>query len=348
MSKSTLILAGIYGLSAFLLITTALFWWRADDARTLAHPSSIKDGQLSTEAVRLYASLFGSAAMFDYFGRGIKDLTVGPQHRAAHIIGQVLYEREGTGSIPICSDTFTYGCLHQVVGLATSEFGTASSTALINACHEATGIRYGTCAHSVGHGLVDSIGYEPERIEEALTICDSVNKPPVDQVQSCYAGVFMEYNMRLMLYQYPEPREIGNESPSALCDKLADPVHKRSCVFWMIPWIHAVTYDYSYRPNVFTEMGALCRSFEEPLRRECFMSIGRTLSISGTTDVEYAFEQCENAAENAADIEACALWTARSYYLAHRGGRARTLCTLLPESKVQSCLEYALAETATP
>lgn len=347
---SLLKLATIYGFSAILLIVASLLWWYADDVRTLVRPENIRDGALSTKAVRYYAAAFGSMAMLDYFGRGIDDLTIGPEHRAAHIIGQVLYEREGLDAIGICGDAFTYGCLHQVMGLAATEFGVASSTALITACHDTTGVRYGTCAHSVGHGLVFSIEYERGRIEQALKICDDIQMPPVDQVQSCYAGVFMEYNMRLMLYQYPEPRELGDEPPRALCDELTDPIHRRMCVFWMIPWLHAVQYDYSYRPQTFAEMGALCQLLEEqPLRRECFMSIGRTLTISGVTDVAFAFRQCENSAKgDAEDRESCAWWAARSYFLAERAQKARELCGMLPESQIQSCVEYATTPTKTP
>ena len=323
-------------------------WWRYVDILTFVRPGLVPEGAFSVHAMRLYAHLAGSEAMYVRYAKVLETHTIGRAHRAAHVIGQVLYEREGVGAIAICGQYFTAGCLHQVMGLALAEYGEDAIEELIFACHETTGSSQGMCAHSLGHGLVYITEYDPKKLIENLYKCDAMHQPPVDHLQSCYAGVFMEYNTHLMEYQLPEPRPYTPAEEVAFCTAFADPLHQRMCIFWLVSLIHIEKYAFAYSPTVFRELGDFCESVPtDELQRECYMSIGRTISINGLLEPEQAFAYCGAAAENSKNMRACTNWASRAYHEANNDRAANILCEKLPKEEVNACKQYAFAFVET-
>lgn len=347
--RQILVLIGIYATIGIALCFVLFIATRPLDAKTLIRPGTLRDGQFSAPALRLYASFFGSARMLERYKNAGEQLTEGPEHRAGHVVGQVLYEREGLAALDFCSQAFTFGCLHQVVSQMLSESGAAANEQLVAVCNTKTGALLGTCAHAVGHGLSYVSEYDPALLEKNLQTCDEIALSPVDPVHSCYAGLLMEYNMRYVMYRFPNPRT-PDEDPFAMCRSLSKPIYREICTFWIIPWLHAAKYEFAYSPHIITEFGNLCRSLDTGSERTyCFYGLGRTLTISIDMRPIAANEYCTLVGERDDDVHACMLWAARSYHLAEDDADAVELCKLMRSNEnIRACVEFALAPTATP
>lgn len=346
--RQLLFLGSIYLLGALLLAAIVFCVLKPNVVLTLVNPLGIEDGHLSSNVMRLYADVFGLEKMYATYATAIEKMPVGPQHRAGHILGEVLYEREGMKALDRCGQRFTGACVHQIASQYVAALGTDSATEIISKCTTQTGALLGTCAHAVGHGLTYMSKYDPSKLEENLNMCDTLDIKPVDPVQSCYAGVFMEYNMRYVEYEYPNPRTVEGD-PLTTCEGLSSQLHKRMCVFWTIPWLHAAQYNFAFSSEIISELGNICaRVTDTEQRRDCFYSIGRTLTISNIMLPKVANDYCESIGKTHEDINACIWWAARAYFQAGGENRTNELCKMRSDDDVRACVEFAIEPMATP
>lgn len=118
------------------------------------------------------------------------------QHLAAHIFGELLYEKYGNEGIAICDGSFSYGCYHGLAAQSISENGVEAAVELDEKCVNIRGEKKAfSCKHGIGHGLMDYYGHREDKLVEALRHCDTKYKEVGDdRFFGCYTGVIMEFN----------------------------------------------------------------------------------------------------------------------------------------------------------
>ncbi len=116
---------------------------------------------------------------------------VGNPHDQAHLIGGLLYEKNGIEGISTCDSTFAFGCYHGLMDrvLAAADKNNLNPTIIearegCSSAGEVMNVR--SCIHGIGHGLATLENYD---IKKALNDCDLL--APEDQTY-CSDGMFME------------------------------------------------------------------------------------------------------------------------------------------------------------
>jgi hypothetical protein len=189
--------------TALLLIAVLVFaWLRASDAASRPQaPAAFDWSAVSTRDLDI-ASVF-LAAKSQGVGRAMDSLAVlvkhdstleGNGHMIAHALGRFAIANNGHDPAVLreCRPTFEAGCYHGVLeGLLASQ-QRVDPPAMAKMC---TGFaRPGDarqltmeCAHGLGHGFTEAMGYDLSR---ALGACDAFDSG--DLRGECHDGVFME------------------------------------------------------------------------------------------------------------------------------------------------------------
>jgi hypothetical protein len=197
------------------------------------------------------------------------DLNLG--HAAAHLFGEVLYEQEGVAGIASCDAELNFGCYHGLVASAVRAEGLEVVAELDGACAAALGPRTAPCAHGIGHGIVEYIGYGEEDLLPALVACGMTDQP--DPLQGCTSGVFMAYNIPIPVSgdgDLAPPRAyVEADGPYAPCPSLPDDAWRAAC-YQQLPlwWLRALGYDFS-------RIGSLCAERAEEDARACISGVAK-------------------------------------------------------------------------
>ncbi len=193
--------------TALLLIAVLVFaWLRADNAVSRPRASAPFDwSAVSTRDLDI-ASVFLTAksqgvgrAMDSLSALTKKDSTLaGDGHMIAHALGRYAIANNGHDPAVLreCRPTFEAGCYHGVLeGLLASQQH-VDPPAMAKLCVSLA--RPGDareltieCAHGLGHGFAESMGYDLAR---ALAACDAFGVE--DLRGECHDGVFMENALR--------------------------------------------------------------------------------------------------------------------------------------------------------
>src|SRR3989338_2641211 len=133
------------------------------------------------------------------------------QHLAAHVMGSLLYEKEGLAGLGICDATFAFGCYHSFFGSAVSKEGIGAIKDFDRICMEKFG-PWGTgCPHGIGHGILEYMGHE--KLDEALAACaHTTQKHPL---LGCTSGVFMEYNFPVLIGKEEASSQVRKWNPDS-------------------------------------------------------------------------------------------------------------------------------------
>src|SRR5215831_8731656 len=190
-------------LTALLLIAVLVFaWLRASDAAARPQaPASFDWSAVSTRDLDI-ASVF-LAAKSEGVGRAMDSLSAfvkrdstleGQGHMIAHALGRFAIANNGHDPAVLreCRPTFEAGCYHGVLEGLLAAQQRVDPPAMVKFCTSfarAGDARQLTmeCAHGLGHGFTEAMGYDLSR---ALGACDSFNA--VDLRGECHDGVFME------------------------------------------------------------------------------------------------------------------------------------------------------------
>lgn len=188
-------------------------------------------------------------------------------HTAGHLIGGILYDAVGTKAFRICDQSFYYGCVHEAVGRIVSTEGVDIVRELNDQCDGVSG-----CQHGIGHGLVSYMGYTPDRLRAALSVCHDIGS--VDPQDGCYGGIFMEYNMRTTLSVDGVP--IRQAEPDDLAGQVCVDVPeyaKAACYFWLPQWF--MVSRYSSLDNKVEFAAEECNTVSNmTLRSTCYKGLG--------------------------------------------------------------------------
>lgn len=217
----------------------------------------------------------GGAAAYAEFAESVEGLSPRKQHSAAHVFGDALY-----GSAPlsegvaVCDSKFTMGCFHALFGSAAQEIGTTGFIENIGgACLDRPQGMARLCLHGVGHGILGSLGYERENLEDSLALCARI--PDAGNITTgCWGGAFMEYNVQTLISLDSPERPLSEENRYTPCDELSEE-YRASCMFWQPTWWHIALSRTMDEPDTFRAMGRMCAAHsEKPLADACIKGIG--------------------------------------------------------------------------
>jgi hypothetical protein len=254
------------------------------------------------------------------------------QHNAAHLFGESLYATNGVDGIRTCDTDFNFGCYHGFFTQAVSGEGLSLVSALDAACQ--TSERPSACQHGIGHGIMEYVGHS--NLPRALEACSLTHQP--DPIAGCTSGVFMDYNIRLIVEGNTfsvSTRPLGDpELPFAPCTEVKDKF-KKSCYHELPQWWYQV-----YAGNV-KRIGELCERIEnQTYRAICFSGVGNIVGSVANYETAHVKELCALMPTHA--VSSCisnAAWS----FSANIDSKddARELCeNVISEEERDDCLKH--------
>ena len=256
------------------------------------------------------------------------------QHLAAHVMGSLLYEKEGLAGLGICDATFAFGCYHSFFGSAVSKEGIGAIKDFDRICMEKFG-PWGTgCPHGIGHGILEYMGHE--KLDEALAACiHTTQKHPL---LGCTSGVFMEYNFPVLIGKEEassQVRKWNPDSPLSPCTSVEEK-YRSSCFFELAQWWELVLFqDYA-------KMGKFCQAISSKDEQEaCFLGIGHALAPTTLYNVQDATRRCILMPNSEAKI-LCLAGTSWGFFVVpEKRADAPLLCKKLLPTDEKKCLDKA-------
>ena len=114
-------------------------------------------------------------------------------HLLGHVVGDVLYQKEGKDGIRICNEDFRNACSHSIViGLLLYK-GEDALVDISKACRKAPGGSgaYTMCFHGLGHGV---LAYSDYDLEKAVSLCAKTATKEFGgrEQYECIGGTIME------------------------------------------------------------------------------------------------------------------------------------------------------------
>ena len=211
----------------------------------------------------------------------------GSQHLASHVIGNVLYEKEGANGVTVCDASFGFGCFHGFFGVALASEGVSAIKELDEACVDRFGELGTGCTHGIGHGILEYYGHE--RIHDALAICDDTTQ--LVSILGCTSGVFMEYNTPLFETEdgglVTLPREFDSLNAYGPCGSVSEK-YKQSCYFELGSW-----WELSLGKD-WEKMEALCSALSNTENfKFCMLGVGHTIGNRVNYEVSEIGDACD-------------------------------------------------------
>lgn len=276
-----------------------------------------------------YIDSLGAQKAYEKFKNDYKSSNFGIQHNAAHLIGELLFEKKGIDGLTICDSTFSFGCYHGFFAAAVERNGLKILPDLDKACTKKYGLKGLGCPHGIGHGILSYLG--DSHLFEALENCSKLSwKEPIG---GCTSGVFMEYNFHTM--QNPNGltlRSLKMEDPYAPCSTLPEK-YLQACYYEQASWWEKI-YNYNY-----TKVGKLCDSIQNNLSREaCFRGLGQIVGPSSKFIPNEAKKRC-SLMPNKEEELLCRQGVAWSFFAEpSQKERAPQLCDDLDQTRKYVCI----------
>jgi len=257
---------------------------------SISVPKNVSMGEMVAQ-VREVFSEQGWETAYAFFVAIDKEYGATFSHEIGHVMGDLLYYEFGTEGAARCDDTSNYGCYHGIFSRAITEEGVGILEGAVEFC-SADGqsmADIGGCLHGLGHGLLAFRGYEESHLVAALEDCERTGK---SAAESCYNGVYMEYNGRIMR-TVEEGSQIGPEvlrpidlqNPYEPCFDLPSQFQS-ACVYELPNWWVTL-------PSVSTQdMITFCEQITSTFAKECAGGVGRILPFSNNYDLETIHAYC--------------------------------------------------------
>lgn len=309
---------------------------RSSPATPLAfQPERLQD--LNRERGRLKTRIdqIGAERAYGEFQEAYAQSSFAEQHLAAHLMGELLYEKLGLPGLSVCDSSFSFGCYHSFSGRAIAAGGLEIVRQLYQVCLKNFGPLGTGCQHGLGHGILEHLGHG--RLGDALETCRLA--PQVHPLLGCTSGVFMEYNFPTIVTRetsFTRRREPEPQNPESPCDTMVEERFRQSCYFELGQWWFEV-FSRDYR-----EIGRLCREIAAGLeRKSCFLGLGYIAAPSNGYAVATTIERCRLMPDRESEL-LCRAGAAWSFFvMPEQRSLAERLCAgLKPDEKVH-CLEEA-------
>lgn len=257
-------------------------------------------------------------------------------HQLMHIIGALLYEKEGLDGIALCDETELYGCYHGFIAQAVETQGLEAFGTVAEKCsRENTWERNAACIHGIGHGLLGLVGRK--NITMALDLCESIHKKyglSKKDITGCFSGLFMEYH-----FTHEKSTGAPMVIPEALqepCDTIPEDFLPQ-CYFEQPHWWRS-----GLKKDI-RSIGDLCMQLPKEAERDaCFLGLGLVFTLEPeATSREKVRDMCKNMSTQ--DIQNHCLVGAAWFYFFRpdRQEWAHGLCTDLPDELQKKCLQQA-------
>jgi hypothetical protein len=271
----------------------------------------------------------GTEKAYEAFKLETNGKEFGIAHTLSHIMGELIYEKEGIKGIVVCDASFAFGCYHSFFGRAITDGGVESVFALDQECVKRFGLDRGLgCAHGIGHGLLGYLG--DEKLVDALNTCNKLSWK--EKLGGCSSGVFMEYNFHTMQTLKGAVNRVFNpDRPYEPCTDI--PKENRQACYFDQPqwWLRTFSDD-------FTKVGIFCQGVEDKTeQRACYLGIGNVAAPSADYDVKKTRQECSMLPnqEARAFCLARAAWAFISEPSAYM--RAPEVCEGLSTSELREC-----------
>lgn len=219
-----------------------------------------------------------------------KDSDPNRVHDLAHLVGYLIYEKEGLKGEKICDATFTWGCYHGFIGAAYVKEGKKIFSFSENFCFnlsERNETEKEACIHGVGHGLLAIRKYTPSSLELALKDCDNFTK--YIYKQSCRAGAFMEYFARSVYKQGNNqtiPPELSYDQKVNPCANLSNK-DQNLCYFEL-----AKVWEKTERESEKTYV-SWCMEFSKDAREQCLNGISHGIPFNHKMQILPSVIKCK-------------------------------------------------------
>ena len=238
----------------------------------------------------------GAKQVYEEFKKKYAPYRFAVQHTGAHVMGELLYKKEGIEGLAVCDEAFAFGCYHVFFGRAISERGIGIISDLDKACRGIHGSAGTGCQHGIGHGILAYMG--SDQLIAALNACLKTTQP--HPLHGCTAGVFMEYNTATIFS--PEKirsvtRKLNPDNPHEPCNSVPERF-KTSCYFEIgLWWKQVLNGDYE-------KIGKLCREvIGKESRTSCYVGIGNVIASSSEYDVGETINTCQKMPDNEGEAQ---------------------------------------------
>jgi len=279
----------------------------AEKAR-ISVTDTLSPADLAAEKIRWSKRMdqVGTQKAYDEFKQEYANKNFGTQHMMAHIIGTLLFQKDGIQGQTVCDSTFSFGCYHSFFSQVLTHDGLAAITQLNQACLDKFGPAGSGCQHGIGHGVMDYFG--PTKLLEALNACQPTTA--LSPIAGCTSGVFMEYNVPIIIGETTatsDPRTVDPKKPYAPCPDLPEE-YRDSCYYSIGQfWDQIALYRWDYKTQ-----GLLCKNTPNPAQIEsCYLGIGNVVAPNNNYDPLKSIAACKKMPDQASIIicQAGASWS---------------------------------------
>jgi len=225
-------------------------------------------------------------------------------HEIGHVLGSALYDVEGLDAITACDAMTVYGCFHEIIRQYMRDHSTTDLDPLSKRCDELLGFDISwMCKHSIGHGLVLQNGKTLDALNTSLAQCDKVS--PLENTESCHAGVFMEYDYDLSeAGDLEKARPMDQNNLYSPCFDV-DEKYFIQCIrrrpYWWVIALHKIPQQERY-----AQLMAFCRDsrIQGIARTQCIEGVALQMVLYEDNDQDFS-QRCKDIANSTDERAIC-------------------------------------------
>lgn len=279
-----------------LLVCATIFLMDIRSTKSPWHNTPRKMSSSYQELKRTWEDIFKQTPTVAYadFIEVANMLPYDQAHSLAHIVGTILYNREGIAGLSNCTSDFAFGCYHGFAGGVIEKRGITGVGEFTEACKTQENVT--DCEHGIGHGLVAYLG--SDKLTEALELCPPA---PAGSVGGCYNGVFMEYFLSTLQRDQGVPiRKLDSEALEGPCVSGVPKKFQPACYYelpaWWRAWAAVGRTSYEEQFNVIAKR---CGSVvDSHLQTICFQGAGAQIGVFSKYDMKHIQAWCSMMPES--------------------------------------------------
>lgn len=248
------------GLAVLAVVTVLLISNRTSSIAGKAQPelAILNQGNLSFTQIRDLIKKTAESKGADYAFQVLRKSSLPADtdyHLLGHVIGDVLYRRNGAEGIKLCTEDFRNACSHAVVAGMTTDLGENGLSKIISACQQAPGGMgaINICFHGLGHGILSTTSYDLSKtVGSCLKIASDEDLAGPNA--QCISGAIMEIisggDHDKKLWAERRQKYLSTSHPLSLCQlELIPDSAKYLCFIYLTPHLLNVSGSTSNSPN---------------------------------------------------------------------------------------------------